>query len=92
MHKSLKNAALAVLRALHDLGKKVPDDVAVVRSDSFLPAGIYLIPKLTTVMMDYARLAELAVGRIIRRLSRSDAGCHVRLSPVLEVRESSLAR
>ncbi|RMB85959.1 LacI family DNA-binding transcriptional regulator [Streptomyces shenzhenensis] len=57
------DVALRVLMALHDLGRRVPDDVAVIGFDDN-GYGVYTTPALTTVNVD----AE-AHGRLSARLA-----------------------
>ena len=45
--------ALGVLRALHEAGRQVPDEVSVVGFDD-IPEAAFLIPPLTTIHQDFA--------------------------------------
>ena len=80
--------AVGVIRALHDLGKNVPADVAVGGCDG-LPVGKHLIPSLTTVVMDYNKMGQLAVDRITEKSGKTEPEYHIRLLPNLQVREST---
>ena len=80
--------AVGVIRALHDLGKNIPTDVAVAGCDG-LPVGKHLIPSLTTVVMDYNRMGQLAVDRITEKSGKTEPEYHIRLLPNLQVREST---
>ena len=53
--------ALGAIRALRDLGKRVPEDISVVGYDGIV-TGQYFIPKLTTVQQDTQRLAKRGGG------------------------------
>jgi LacI family repressor for deo operon, udp, cdd, tsx, nupC, and nupG len=80
--------AVGLLRVLHDMGRNVPGDIAVAGCDG-LPIGLHTIPSLTTVIMDYRKMGELAVRRILDRRPSFASEQHIRLRPVLEVREST---
>jgi len=59
--------ALGAIRALRDLGKRVPEDISVVGYDGIV-TGQYFIPKLTTVQQDTQRLAKRGVETLLRRI------------------------
>lgn len=59
--------ALGALRACHDRGVRVPDDVAVVGFDD-IDDGRYSIPSLSTVSPDKAEIARTAVEFLVSRL------------------------
>lgn len=52
--------AIGVLRALHEAGVRVPEDVSVVGFDD-LPESAYLIPPLTTVRQDFPAIGRRAI-------------------------------
>jgi LacI family transcriptional regulator len=84
--------ATAVLKALHDLGLRVPQDIAVVgqNNQEFTP---YLIPPLTTVVHAVQQLGRQGVELLLQRLAWPDdepwLPHRVALEPTLIVRESS---
>jgi len=80
--------ALGALRALHDAGKRVPADVAVVGCDG-LPIGQCSIPSLTTIRVDVCALAEQAVAQLLDRPDHASAPRHLRPCAQLEIRESA---
>ncbi|MEV8550681.1 LacI family DNA-binding transcriptional regulator [Streptomyces glaucescens] len=59
--------ALGALRALHEQGLRVPDDVAVIGFDD-VEGGRFSIPTLSTVAPDKAAVARLAVELLQRRM------------------------
>ncbi|WP_176308829.1 LacI family DNA-binding transcriptional regulator [Micromonospora sp. NBS 11-29] len=85
--------ALGVLRALHEAGRRVPDEVSVVGFDDTPDAG-YFLPPLTTVRQDFAELGRRSLDLLLAQL---DAAGHqsaperVLLLPHLVVRASSAA-
>ncbi|MBN9201142.1 MAG: substrate-binding domain-containing protein, partial [Microbacterium chocolatum] len=56
--------ALGLLHGFADLGRRVPNDVAVVGFDD-VPEAVDYLPPLTTVRQDFDALAERAVSRLI---------------------------
>ncbi len=56
--------ALAAVRAVHDMGLRVPDDVAVVGWDDIAMAA-YTTPTLTTVRPDKVAIARTSVDRLL---------------------------
>ncbi|GAB2864422.1 LacI family DNA-binding transcriptional regulator [Streptomyces deserti] len=67
--------ALGLLRALHERGRKVPDDVSVVGFDD-IPEAASFLPPLTTVHQDFAEVGRLCVEGVlgkIRQGAREDA-------------------
>ncbi|MFE9954661.1 LacI family DNA-binding transcriptional regulator [Micromonospora sp. NPDC005299] len=60
--------ALGALRALHEAGLRVPDDVAVAGFDD-IEDGRFSIPTLSTVAPDKERIARLAVELLAGRLT-----------------------
>ncbi len=82
--------ALGVLRALHERGRRVPQDVAIVGFDD-TPESAYFIPPLTTVRQDFQRVGRAAVQILVDQLTtgttRRD---RVTIDPELICRQSSL--
>ncbi|MFE2020945.1 LacI family DNA-binding transcriptional regulator [Streptomyces sp. NPDC059499] len=68
--------ALGVLRALHEAGRRVPEDVSVIGYDD-IPEAAYLIPPLTTVRNDFAETGRRALHLLLRQL-RGDVESDVR--------------
>ncbi|MFC7023720.1 LacI family DNA-binding transcriptional regulator [Promicromonospora thailandica] len=89
-------AAMGALRALADIGLRVPDDVQVVGFDNDAESE-YLVPRLTTVDPDNDTMAERIMDLLLRRVEERDAGGPVAdavesvMSARVVVRESTLA-
>lgn len=85
-------AAIPVLKALHDLGLRVPDDISVVGHNdlSFAP---YLIPPLTSVAQPIyamgAQAAEILLAKLAWRGPQPWTARQVVLEPQLTIRLSS---
>ncbi len=85
--------ALGVLRALHEAGLRVPEDVAVVGFDD-IEDGRYSIPSLTTIRPDKKRIGELAVAFLLKRIDSTctDPAERVDVPFQLIIRESTSGR
>ena len=60
--------AIGALRAIHDRGLRVPDDISLVGYDGIEQAS-YCIPRLTTVRQDADRLARRGVDILLQQTS-----------------------
>lgn len=79
--------AIAAIRALHELGLRVPRDVSVVGFDD-TPLASYLVPSLTTVAVPAYELGRTAVSLMAAALEGRHAASVV-LPCELRVREST---
>ncbi|WP_423464462.1 LacI family DNA-binding transcriptional regulator [Promicromonospora sp. MS192] len=84
--------ALGALRALHDAGISVPEQVAVVGFDD-IEDGRYGNPSLTTISPDKAAIAQAAIDALVRRIGGDDGEAVRVITPHrLVVRESTGVR
>ncbi|TDC42016.1 LacI family DNA-binding transcriptional regulator [Micromonospora sp. KC213] len=83
--------ALGVLRALHEYGRRVPDEVSVVGFDD-VPEAAYFIPPLTTVRPDFAAVARASLDLLLAQIE-GDSGGELRqtIAPTLVTRDSVAA-
>lgn len=82
--------ALGVLRALHERGRRVPEDVSVVGFDN-VPEAAYFWPALTSVDQQFSELGRRAVDLTVRALAGEEQPDAALLRPELVVRASSAA-
>ena len=68
--------ALGLLKALHEAGISVPDDVSVVGFDD-IPEAAYLVPALTTVRQDFAAIGRRGVELALAASSGPQLGREV---------------
>lgn len=61
------NIAVGAYRAIHELGLRIPDDVAVA-SFNDIPAAQFLHPPLSTVRLPSEEIGETAVELLVERL------------------------
>ncbi|KXK58874.1 LacI family transcriptional regulator [Micromonospora rosaria] len=82
--------ALGLLRALHQRGVRVPEDVSVVGFDD-IPEAEYLSPPLTTVRQDFDEVGRRCVAALLALLGAagSTGPEPAQVEPVLVVRDSS---
>ena len=81
--------ALGVLRAMHESGRRIPDDLSIVGFDD-IPEARYFLPPLTTVRQDFDELGSRSVHLLLRIMSDGDrllSSPHV--EPELIVRAST---
>ena len=79
--------AMAILRVLHERGRKVPEDIAVIGYDD-LRMGLQTMPRLTTVRQDIAEGARAMVDSLFRRMGGEDVKPTI-MDPEVVVRESA---
>lgn len=82
--------ALGAIRALSDMGRRVPEDISVVGYDGIV-TGQYSLPRLTTVRQDTQQLAERGVDALLRGISRNCPPVH-ELVPFQLIEGESVAR
>ncbi|MGW0120460.1 LacI family DNA-binding transcriptional regulator [Streptomyces sp. NPDC003327] len=59
--------AFGVIRALHEAGRRVPDDISVVGFDD-IELAEYCSPSLTTIAQPFQHMGALAVTHLLRRI------------------------
>jgi len=82
--------AMGAIRALRDMGKRVPEDISVVGYDG-IAAGQYFLPRLTTVQQDTQQLAERGVETLLRGIVLNGRPVH-ELIPFRLIQGESVAR
>lgn len=81
--------ALGVIRAMHEAGRAIPQDVSVVGFDN-APQSAFYTPALTTVDLDFAGLGRACFGLLHQVLTGPAPAEAVRVGrPELVVRESA---
>ncbi|WP_333474349.1 LacI family DNA-binding transcriptional regulator [Arthrobacter sp. HY1533] len=81
--------AFGLIRALHESGKRIPQDISVVGVDN-IPLAEYSSPSLTTVAQPFRAIGRLAVQRLLHRLQGANEPFPAfSLFPELVVRNST---
>ena len=87
--------ALGALRACHERGLRIPEDIAIVGFDD-IDDGHYSIPSLSTISPDKEQIARLAVELLVSRLGSESGAVYEPRDCVarhqLIARESSVGR
>lgn len=82
--------AFGLIRALHEAGRRVPEDVSVVSVDDIALAA-YASPALTTVRQPFEEMGRAAAQRLIAHIEGTDDGEGPDLHPELIIRSSTAA-
>jgi len=82
-------SAIGAVRAIREVGLRVPEDISVVGFDDILEAA-YQFPSLTTIRQPLRKMGEIAAETLIQRIERRK-GCprQIFIEPELVVREST---
>ena len=79
--------ALGAIRALADVGKRVPEDISVIGFDG-LQIGAYTLPRLSTVAQSGEQLAERSVDLLLQNIEKGADARHEVVPVQLQLRES----
>ncbi|HXH79736.1 LacI family DNA-binding transcriptional regulator [Nocardioides sp.] len=80
--------ALGLLRALHERGRRVPEDLSVVGFDD-LPEAAFYWPALTTVAQDFSELGRRALSLAVAAIRGDHEASLDLIVPTLQVRAST---
>ncbi len=80
--------AIGAIRALHNNGLRVPQDVSVMGFDG-LNLGSFLVPQLSTVAQATEVMARRSVEILIDHIRNGGKGCHEAVGYSLQQREST---
>jgi DNA-binding LacI/PurR family transcriptional regulator len=81
--------ATAAIRAAHEAGLRVPDDVAIVGCDD-IDVAPYLVPSLSTLAQPFEEAVRMATDFVVRRIETPELPQQAtKLDAVLVARESS---
>lgn len=83
--------AIGAIRAIHDHGLRVPEDISVVGYDG-LTLGEYLVPKLATISQDVGNLAARSVSILRESMENKGMACHETLPTTVDWKDSARKR
>jgi len=81
-------SAIGTIRALHDCGLRVPEDVSVIGYDDIQSAS-YHVPSLTTIRQPLQEMGRIASQILLDKLSGKPTPALLYVEPQLVVREST---
>jgi DNA-binding LacI/PurR family transcriptional regulator len=83
-------AAIGAIRALHEVGMRVPTDVSVVGFDDIVSAAFH-VPSLTTIRQPLKKMGKLAASILLNRIANPSLryAPSILVKPTLIVREST---
>ena len=82
--------ALGAMRAISDLGKRIPEDVSLVGYDGISLAS-YSLPRLTTICQDTGTMAKQCVNMILTSIHYPQPAVHTIVPFTLVERESVIS-
>jgi DNA-binding LacI/PurR family transcriptional regulator len=82
-------SAIGAVRAIHEHGLRVPEDVSVMGFDD-IPGAAFHTPSLTTVRQPLVRMGEVAAQSLLERIEgKEEYPAEIAIKPELVVREST---
>jgi DNA-binding LacI/PurR family transcriptional regulator len=83
-------SAIGAMRALHEVGMRVPTDVSVIGFDDIVSAAFH-VPSLTTIRQPLKHMGKLAASILLDRIANPAAeyAPNIPVKPALIVREST---
>lgn len=81
-------SAMGTIRALHEAGLRVPNDVSVLGFDD-IQSSQYQVPSLTTIRQPLQDMGSTAASMLLRKLADETTPDLIRIDPALIVREST---
>lgn len=81
-------SAMGTIRAIHEAGLRVPDDVSVLGFDDIQSAA-YQVPSLTTIRQPLQKMGSSAAQLLLKKLAGEAIPEFIQVAPELVVREST---
>ncbi|MCG8571817.1 MAG: LacI family transcriptional regulator [Spirochaetes bacterium] len=63
--------AFGVIKAIHEVYLKIPDDISVIGYDNH-PAGQYLNPSLSTILVPIKAIAEFCIQNLVKMINQQE--------------------
>lgn len=84
-------SAIGAIRALHEIGLRVPEDVSVLGFDDVYAAAFYN-PALTTIRQPLFEMGSLAAQTLLERVAKNQAKGNVQIPETLTVEPKLIVR
>ncbi len=81
-------SAMGTIRALHEAGLRVPQDVSVVGFDD-IQSSSFQVPSLTTIRQPLQKMGGAAAQLLLKKLANEPIPEYVQVEPELIIREST---
>ena len=81
-------SAIGAIRALHDAGLAVPEQVSVIGFDDIQSAAFH-VPSLTTIRQPLQEMGGMAATLLLRKIRGEETEDEVKVEPELMIREST---
>jgi LacI family transcriptional regulator len=81
-------SAMGSIRALHEAGLRVPEDVSILGFDDIQSAA-YQVPSLSTIRQPLQKMGSTAAQLLLKKLAGESTPDLIRVDPELIVREST---
>lgn len=79
--------AIGTIRAIIDMGKRVPEDISVVGFDGIEIANYYN-PRITTLVQPTSKISALSVRLLINMIEKKAQSSHIKLQAVMQEGDS----
>lgn len=80
--------AVGAMQAVHESGKQVPEDVAIVGADD-IPLATIIRPQLSTLRVSQSHIGRLAMRTLLEMIDGESAAASYQIEPELILRETS---
>jgi DNA-binding LacI/PurR family transcriptional regulator len=76
------------MRAVHEAGRRIPEDLSIVGFDD-TPEAPYFLPPLTTLHQNFSALGQQGVAMLLEVIKGCEQPLHEPITPALMVRAST---
>lgn len=81
------NVALGAIRAFHDKGMTVPDDISLISCEYFTTSDFF-IPRMTVIDRHSNRFGKMVIQKLLNVINGLEENDNINIAPELLIRES----